>query len=63
MADEWPFDECDAQHVRDHKREPKYTQKALEEKFNRLLGQRRGKMAQITPKMKEIENMKNTRAY
>lgn len=40
------------------KREPKYTQKALEERLNRLVNLRKSKMAQITIQMKEIDKLK-----
>lgn len=45
------------------KREPKYTQRALEEKLHRLISHRKSKMAQITAKMKEIDNMKNNEEH
>nr|XP_049612597.1 uncharacterized protein LOC125990036 isoform X1 [Syngnathus scovelli] len=53
----------DAMQASDRKREPKYTQKALEEKLQRLIGQRRAKMAHITAKMKEMDNMKNNEEH
>lgn len=45
------------------KREPKYTEKALVEKLHRLISHRKTKMAQITAKMKEIDNMKNNEEH
>ena len=42
----------------DHKRERKLTPKAMEEKLQRLISQRKSKMTQLVIKMKEIDNMK-----
>jgi len=48
-----------------HKRAPKPTEKALQEKLHRLLGTRKGKFGQLTTRMKEIDELmdKNGNVY
>lgn len=40
-----------------HKRAPKPTEKALQEKLHRLIGTRKGKFSHLTIKMKEIDEL------
>ena len=40
-----------------HKRAPKPTEKALQEKLHRLIGTRKGKFSHLTTKMKEIDEL------
>lgn len=40
-----------------HKRTPKPTERALQDKLHRLIGTRNGKFCQLTTKMKEIDKL------